>query len=502
MCNGNYQLLERIRVLSEETGLAPFSAPFEPEPLTPVSALEALWPSFLPWPSFLNSVLPVKTPETTRERPKTEYVLKNKFGRGGFGEVWLAVRTGTSELFVIKRLLVEKGEHIKQSGFREIHFGYLLRHQSHVARYVEFYEESGQLWLVFHYEGISLENYLYHRNLDPSTQLTTLTPSKEWKALKADLAGEGSRMRDLVFQLLEGVAQVHEMGVVNRDIKPSNILLKFPTVPSKEAEEPRESREQLVAVRQLSPADEQVTVWTDSQAKAEAVSEGALPSPAPLKGDPEANPGLGGHLRLADFGSGIDVEDPLRLYAGMKPSKEDSSLGYAPPEVLFGAEPYEEPKPYDLWSVGVVLLEVVLGSPEVFRLDGRTRAKLEAKLSPDVSPETRKQALLLGAFMELCLHENTEQFPTGMEVSVVRSCNETQFDQELKRWDPLGQGTNNIWLTRLIRGLLQWRPGLRVTAKTALSHAYFQGPYVCPVCGKEHEFEFQLAEHSHVHSEP
>jgi len=209
--------------------------------------------------------------------------------------------------------------------------------------------------------------------------------------------------------------------------------------------------------------------------------------------------GCGGELRLADFGSGIDIADPLRLYPGSKPSKEDSSLGYAPPEVLFGSEPYQEPKSYDLWSVGVVLLEIVLGSSDVFRLNGRARAKLEAKLGPDVSSETRKQALLLGAFMELCLHETTEQFPTGTEVSLVQRCNETHFDRELKRWDPLGQGVGNIWLTRLIRGLLQWRPELRLSAKDALAHAYFQGPYVCPICGAELEFEFHLAEHVNRH---
>jgi len=253
-----------------------------------------------------------------------------------------------------------------------------------------------------------------------------------------------------------------------------------------------------------------VALWADSS-KDPKLGD-SLPFPGPSEpcmllgkgpnepSDEARSRGLGGDLRLADFGSGIDVMDPLRLYAGVKPSKQDSSLGYAPPEVLFGSEPYEEPKAYDLWSVGVVLLELILGSPEVFRLDGRTRAKLEAKLSPDVSPETRKQALLVGAFMELCLHENTEQFPTGTEVSLLRTCNETQFDQELKRWDPLGQGTNNIWLTRLIRGLLQWQPHLRISAKTALSHAYFQGPYVCPICGREHEFEFQLTEHLSKHA--
>lgn len=544
VCGGNYELIERIHVMSAETGLTPFAfaneQPFSElvEPKEDASASVFAWHSFSFWPSFLPSVLPwpsflsslfapltVSMTQPPASKPKQgEYVLKNKFGQGGFGEVWLAVRTGTKELFVIKRLLVEKGPHVRQSGFREIHFGYLLRHQSRVARYEEFYEENGQLWLVFHYEGISLQNYLYHRDSDPSTQLTTLTPSKEWKALKADMKGGGTKMRDLAFQLLVSVAQIHEMNVINRDIKPANILLKFPVTSSGDSssdsggtasnthtQASREAKEQLVVVHPQTPDNEQVILYSSKDSKSK--EGGALPSlpshegATPLLGKATPEPSeplhtsLGGNLRLADFGSGVDVMDPMRLYAGVKPSKQDSSLGYAPPEVLFGSEPYDEPKAYDLWSVGVVLLEVVLGSPEVFRLDGRTRAKLEAKLSPDVSPETRKQALLLGAFMELCLHENTEQFPTGTEISLLRTCNETHFDQEIKRWDSLGQGTSDIWLTRLIRGLLQWQPQLRLSAKAALSHAYFQGSYVCPICGKEHELEHQLDEHLRSHIE-
>lgn len=35
---------------------------------------------------------------------------------------------------------------------------------------------------------------------------------------------------------------------------------------------------------------------------------------------------------------------------------------------------------YDLWSVGVVMLELVLGTPHVFQISARTRALLDHRL--------------------------------------------------------------------------------------------------------------------------
>lgn len=35
---------------------------------------------------------------------------------------------------------------------------------------------------------------------------------------------------------------------------------------------------------------------------------------------------------------------------------------------------------YDMWSVGVVILELVLGTPDVFQVSSRTRALLDQHL--------------------------------------------------------------------------------------------------------------------------
>ena len=43
---------------------------------------------------------------------------------------------------------------------REIHFGQLLVDKPHIARFVEWFEVRGELWLVFRHEGLSLADYM------------------------------------------------------------------------------------------------------------------------------------------------------------------------------------------------------------------------------------------------------------------------------------------------------------------------------------------------------
>ena len=65
--------------------------------------------------------------------------MKEAIGAGKFGEVWPARAHGgrPGSEFILKRLFVEKGEAVRQSGLREIYFGQLLRGVPHVCRFVE-----------------------------------------------------------------------------------------------------------------------------------------------------------------------------------------------------------------------------------------------------------------------------------------------------------------------------------------------------------------------------
>lgn len=56
---------------------------------------------------------------------------------------------------------------------------------------------------------------------------------------------------------------------------------------------------------------------------------------------------------------------------------------YSPPEYLFGGK-YAGMKRVagaaDIWALGVVWLEIILGRDDVWKLDSRSRAEVDARL--------------------------------------------------------------------------------------------------------------------------
>ena len=53
--------------------------------------------------------------------------------------------------------------------------------------------------------------------------------------------------------------------------------------------------------------------------------------------------------------------------------------------------------PYDMWSLGVTWLELVMGTPHVFQVDPRTRVKLYHQLRMDAMSDVRLSPLALHA---------------------------------------------------------------------------------------------------------
>ncbi|CAJ1969375.1 unnamed protein product [Sphenostylis stenocarpa] len=89
-------------------------------------------------------------------------------------------------------------------------------------------------------------------------------------------------------------------------------------------------------------------------------------------------------MRIIDFGSGIDEFTLRNLYGSTGPSRAEQTYEYTPPEALLNATWYQGPTSstlkYDIWSVGVVMLELVLGTPNVFQINALTRALLDQHL--------------------------------------------------------------------------------------------------------------------------
>jgi serine/threonine protein kinase len=79
---------------------------------------------------------------------------------------------------------------------------------------------------------------------------------------------------------------------------------------------------------------------------------------------------------LGDFSSAYDDFTRRNLYVD-GPSRAEQTDEYAPPEAIFGTT-YNKTSStlttaFDSWSIGIVALELLLGSPNVFSVDQRTR---------------------------------------------------------------------------------------------------------------------------------
>ncbi|CAK9083194.1 unnamed protein product [Durusdinium trenchii] len=369
------------------------------------------------------------------------YNFGPRLGRGSFGEAWRAVTLdGSMKEVVLKRLFVEKGEHVRRSGEREIHFGSILQHRHHIARFLESFEEIGmveegkkqvELWLVFENEGFSLTHFLF--KTQPGSQV--VERSTFWWLVKQGLPWGGQVIKNFAYQLLQGLAVAHAANITHRDVKGSNIFV--------------------------------TDTWP------------------PV-------------LRLGDFGSALTTppgEEVRKLYGLEGPSDDDETSEYKPPEAglfddlllqrvgLRGDGPWRN-RSYDMWSLGVLLLELILGTRDLYHVDDRRWLKEEFQLHKNVPEERRAQGRMLLALLDLCLGPRGvwteaplrwffEPELSGPLAGEPRQCSDAEFAERLQVQDAAGVGLPNAAGRDLLRRLLSWDPNERIQAQDALKHPWF-----------------------------
>jgi serine/threonine protein kinase len=87
---------------------------------------------------------------------------------------------------------------------------------------------------------------------------------------------------------------------------------------------------------------------------------------------------------LGDFSSAWNEFADANIYTG-GPSRAEQTDEYAPPEAIFGRSDLSSKSAlvtpaFDSWSIGIVALELLMGTPNVFSVDQRTKAVLTHKL--------------------------------------------------------------------------------------------------------------------------
>ncbi|KAG2325337.1 hypothetical protein Bca52824_008065 [Brassica carinata] len=455
--------------------------------------------------------------------PDSSYVLKKKFGRGAFGEVWLAFHwncyqgsnasswiredentsksgahtneyadnvtsststdqydaNGPDNSFILKRIMVERGPTVYLSGLREKHFGELFLNAysisgssssaqtsspqsasseldlseeglKHIARYIEYFESRyNDIWLVFHHEGVSLSKLMYTveeaenipagEKAEEASHGQILRPSNWWTWLKTTDSGK-EEMRRIIWQLLLGLKACHDRNITHRDIKPENMVICL-----------------------------------------EDIKSGRC-----LKGAPKGDYNFKTKTRIIDFGSALDEFTMKHYYGSVGPSRAEQTHDYAPPEAIMNSSWHRGPTSltlkYDMWSVGVVILEMILGSPNVFDISSVTRALLDQHIR-GWSENFKELAYKLRSFMEMCIlipgsslkHGGASSKQGGISLASWK-CSEEFFGEQIKSRDPLKIGFPNVWALRLVRSLLQWYPEDRMNVDEALRHPYFQPP--------------------------
>ena len=146
------------------------------------------------------------------------------------------------------------------------------------------------------------------------------------------------------------------------------------------------------------------------------------------------------------------------LYDEDGPSQAEETREYQPPEVLFGIEnlAYDSsiPTSYDMWSVGVLFLELFLASPEVFVLSPRARAELDFQLQGK-TPMVRRKSYVLHALAEFCLYRPTDLPTNRYEYALIsQSCHLGIFKEAIRKRDPLDIGLEDRWALELLWDLL------------------------------------------------
>src|SRR5579872_5161146 len=147
-------------------------------------------------------------PAAGQKVPGTQWMLEEKLGEGGFGEVWVGVHERLKEKRVFKFCF--RGDRVR-SLKREVTLFRILKehvgaHQNLVTVYDVYLDQAPYYLMTEYVPGQDLRSW--HRD-----------------RAKAGRPVSEAEVTEIIAQTADALQAAHDAGVIHRDIKPSNILV-------------------------------------------------------------------------------------------------------------------------------------------------------------------------------------------------------------------------------------------------------------------------------------
>ena len=177
---------------------------------TTESVLES--PSVAPPLGHEEPPAPVASPGPVDDAPEAAalaetfagYALERRLTSGGMAEAFLAVAVESGEEVFLKRVVSGSVEAAALEREASIYSRLELRSCQHIMSVVELIREAPYVALVCERAEMDLEQFVQARG----------------GALATDAA------KDVIREVVEGLAELHEFEVIHRDLKPSNVVLR------------------------------------------------------------------------------------------------------------------------------------------------------------------------------------------------------------------------------------------------------------------------------------
>ncbi|KAI9007438.1 kinase-like domain-containing protein [Phycomyces nitens] len=142
-------------------------------------------------------------PFQTEENPASLFEKIGQIGEGTYGKVYKAKNCKTGHLMALKRIRMKtEKDGFPITAMREIKLLQELKHER-IIELQQIMVAKGSVYMVLEYMDHDLAGILGHPNFK----------------------FQASHAKSLVKQMLEGLAYIHHMGILHRDIKGSNLLI-------------------------------------------------------------------------------------------------------------------------------------------------------------------------------------------------------------------------------------------------------------------------------------